>query len=154
MTLAVWLPIALNMSLMWSRASNLQFSGLGQAGTHRHVRNSQNNNSNNDNTSNNKFGGHGERGAERRHLVLWHGTFRYTSIIRITITITITLTISFTVFITITITITVTITVTISLIITITIMITIIFGIIFYVACCRAAYCGAVYLHLYWCLCL
>ena len=38
LTLAVWLPIALSMSLMWSRASSLQFSGLGQAGTHRHVR--------------------------------------------------------------------------------------------------------------------
>ena len=41
LTLAVWLPIALSMSLKWSRASSLQFSGLGQAGTHRHVRNSR-----------------------------------------------------------------------------------------------------------------
>ena len=41
LTLAVWLPIALSMSLMWSRASSLQFSGLGQTGTHRHVRNSR-----------------------------------------------------------------------------------------------------------------
>ena len=32
LTLAVWLPIALSMSLRWSRASSLQFSGLGQAG--------------------------------------------------------------------------------------------------------------------------
>ena len=38
LTLAVWLQIALSVSLMWSKASSLQFSGLGQAGTYRHVR--------------------------------------------------------------------------------------------------------------------